>query len=937
MKSPPQQVVQTAGASTDADRRDAPELRPPARWSIYLLAAGITLATFVLRWALSRSMENIPVLTLFVIPIAISAYVGGFGPGMLAAVLSAALGAMTLRPPNPYGIGLGGVAIMIATLLVVGSLISLFTEALHVSRRRLQASNNLLAITLASIGDAVITTDIEGRITFFNHEAERITGVGRDEAVGRPLGQVVRTIDEQTRKPMEDLVQRVLHADEVMALPAQILLVASDGRETPVDDSAAPIRDGDGPARGIALVFRDRSLKSQAENAQRERLELQQRLTKIAATAPGVIHEFLLRPDGATSIPYASPKIEHLYGVPPETLRNSLDPIAHLFDPDDAKRIKREVAEATASMKPWRSEFRFRHPTRGEIWIEGHSTPEREPDGSVRWYGFLNDITERKTAEASLVRAQERLQAALRAGGLGTWEWDLTASRAIWDQGVDALLGRKFDGTAEQAVEFFLSCVHPDDVPELHRAMAASLAGADLNVEYRFVRPDGAIRWIAGRGTLQREPETGRLRMVGACVDITAHKQLEAELERAKEAAEASNRAKDYFLAMVSHELRTPLTPVLLLASGVERDPSVPVQLREEISVIRANAEAEARLIDDLLDLTRIAFGKFSLERIVADVHEQLRRAADVCREELDSRRQTLVMDLSAAHAHVSGDPQRLLQVFWNLLQNASKYTSDGGRITIRTLNQPRREVRAGAGASAVGVDALPASDEQREVLVIEVQDNGVGIPAEALPRIFDPFEQPHRTLQNGVGGIGLGLTITKAIVEAHHGALLVASGGANQGATFTVRFVTAPAVQHVPEPPPQPRPLEPASPRMRVLLVEDHLVTQRNLQKLMQTEGYEVHAARDIASASALLASEKFDILLTDLGLPDGDGSLLMNQIRAAGLPMRGIVLSGYGMESDIQRTRKAGFDAHLIKPVTAEQLLDALAEVRAKMPMTQ
>jgi CheY-like chemotaxis protein len=323
------------------------------------------------------------------------------------------------------------------------------------------------------------------------------------------------------------------------------------------------------------------------------------------------------------------------------------------------------------------------------------------------------------------------------------------------------------------------------------------------------------------------------------------------------------------------------------------------------------------------------------LEFVVADVHAQLRRAAEVCREELDSRRQTLVMDLSAERPHVFGDPQRLLQVFWNLLQNASKYTSEGGQIEIRTGNQLRRDIPVGDGSSAVGVNALPPIAGDRELLIIEVQDNGMGIPADALPRIFDPFEQPHRTLQNGVGGIGLGLTITKAIVEAHHGSLEVSSAGPNQGSTFRVRLLTRRPAEPSREPAPQPR--VPVPVPLRVLLVEDHVITARNLQKLMQSEGYEVQTAPDFASASALLHTEKFDILLTDLGLPDGDGSQLMGQIRAAGLPIRGIVLSGYGMESDVRRTRAAGFDAHLVKPVTAEQLLDVLLEVRKKLPQAQ
>jgi CheY-like chemotaxis protein len=223
-------------------------------------------------------------------------------------------------------------------------------------------------------------------------------------------------------------------------------------------------------------------------------------------------------------------------------------------------------------------------------------------------------------------------------------------------------------------------------------------------------------------------------------------------------------------------------------------------------------------------------------------------------------------------------------------------------------------------------------------LLIVEIQDSGVGIPATAMQRIFEPFEQAHRTLQNGVGGIGLGLTISKAIVEVHHGAILVESGGPNRGAIFTLQLLTKREPE--PEPAPAPAVAEPteapptAAPVRRILLVEDHVMTARNLQRLIQTEGYEVAIARDIASAKRMLQTRRFDILIADLGLPDGDGTELMHYLKTIGSSIPGVVLSGFGMEADIQRTREAGFQAHLVKPVTAEQLMEVVSRVLAEEP---
>lgn len=385
---------------------------------------------------------------------------------------------------------------------------------------------------------------------------------------------------------------------------------------------------------------------------------------------------------------------------------------------------------------------------------------------------------------------------------------------------------------------------------------------------------------------------------------MRAYAEREEILRRersAREEAEQANRAKDQFLAMLSHELRTPLTPVLLATTLLERSPDLPRHLCEQAQMIRRNVELEARLIDDLLDLTRVSRGKLQLNLTTTDVQEVLGRAVEICGAERGS---DLVMELGAARHHVRGDPARLQQVFWNLMNNAAKFTPVGRRITIRSRNV-----------------------EDDGVIEIDVSDTGVGIEPEILPRLFNAFEQGDSTRARRFGGLGLGLAITKALVEAHGGTVTARSGGLGMGATFTVRL---PVVAPAPE-----RGLEPAEQgeqsmqkRARVLLVEDHDETLQVMAMLLTRLGHEVTTASTIKGALAAAGEKRFDLVISDLGLPDGLGYELMRSL-GAGERLRGIALSGYGMSEDIRLSREAGFAEHLVKPVDLRKLEEAMARV--------
>jgi PAS domain S-box-containing protein len=400
--------------------------------------------------------------------------------------------------------------------------------------------------------------------------------------------------------------------------------------------------------------------------------------------------------------------------------------------------------------------------------------------------------------------------------------------------------------------------------------------------------------------------------------EIAEHMRVEDELRaareearRAKEEAERANGAKDNFLATLSHELRTPLTPVLLCAAALEQEPAIEPQFRQQLGTMRRNIELEARLIDDLLDATSVSHGKLRVSVSGAiDVHSLLTHTEQIVRSDALAKPVQLHLILTASEHHVAGDAARLHQVFWNLLKNAIKFTPEGGHITVRTTN--------------------PSSGQ----LVLTVADSGIGIDQQTLPLIFRPFEQGKIGGSKAFGGLGIGLSISKAIVELHGGTIRAESAGLGRGAVFTVDLSTV-------APPSTTQVLATRSTQShrqlyRLLVVEDHEPTLAVLADLLRRHGHDVGTANSVDSALLLASSRPFDFVISDLGLPDGDGVDLMRQL-TSDHGLRGIALSGYGMEQDFAKTKQAGFLAHLVKPVNFEELDRTLQQFAATAPQSK
>lgn len=499
---------------------------------------------------------------------------------------------------------------------------------------------------------------------------------------------------------------------------------------------------------------------------------------------------------------------------------------------------------------------------------------------------------------------------------LGVHRW----LAAIVESSDDAIIGQDLDGriiscnrgaselygySREELVGKPISILSPPNFQDEDKQLNERMRHAGKIEHYETVRrrKDGTLIPVSLTISPIRD---GGGRIIGASKisrNITERKNYEQRLEAGLERERAANRAKDDFLAALSHELRTPLSPVLLLASDGVRNAEFPAQARMDFDTIRKNIELEARLIDDMLDLTRVTRGKLKLDMKPVDIHVAIHDAAGTVRREIELKKIELSLKFAARVPIVNGDAVRLRQIFWNLLKNAVKFTPEGGKISIETRTLAN------------------------EKILVAVTDTGIGMEAAELDRVFGAFAQG----THHFGGLGLGLAISRALVELHAGSIRAQSDGKGKGATFSIELPIAKGVERHEAPPSRLLPPAPISAekirarQIRILLVEDHEPTRASLAHLLSRRNYQVTPVGSLAEARSVAGQKEFNLLISDIGLPDGNGCELMEELRRQS-QLKGIALTGYGMEDDVNRSHAAGFVAHLTKPVRMELLDDAL-----------
>lgn len=572
---------------------------------------------------------------------------------------------------------------------------------------------------------------------------------------------------------------------------------------------------------------------------------------------------------------------------------------AYGFGANEVRSAVRSLFERNAGMV----EMEFEVITRAghkRIWAFNASSPGLLQDGRRFVVGMALDITDRKAAEDMLRQSEERYRHLVHSLPAAIYTCDAAGRIVVYNQAAKELWGREPDVGRD------LWCgswriYKPDGTPLPHEecpmARTIRLDKPHYGQEIVVERPDGSRRAVK---VYPHPLHNSRGELVGAVkmmVDITESKLAEAALREAKEEAEAASKTKDDFLAALSHELRTPLNPALLLASERERDAGLAADVRQDFAAIRLDIELEARLIDDLLDMTRITHGKMHLEPCPVQLHDLLEKSWEKLRTEATDKKLEVRFEFSPIIPWVQADAVRLQQVFWNVLKNAVRFTPTGGSIAVRTRVEGVNEWR------------------------VEVADDGVGIAPHELERIFAPFAQAsegHR-----FGGLGLGLAISRRLVEAQGGRIKADSAGPGLGTTFSIYLPAAiPQGSTVHPPGPSSVKREAQEGSRRILLVEDHPQTRSALTRLLTQRGHEVATAENIEEALVQAQTFAFDLVLSDLGLPDGSGHDLIRELRKKRPHCRSVALSGYGTESDTQKSFAAGFDAHLTKPVDIHAL---------------
>ncbi|MBD2059091.1 PAS domain-containing protein [Oculatella sp. FACHB-28] len=719
-------------------------------------------------------------------------------------------------------------------------------------------------------------------------------------------------------------------------------IIRPDGSIRWVRDRCFVSRNSDGEPYQLAGVTEDITDRKQTEIALQKS---EQRYRDLAEAMPQVV--WLMHPTG--TMQYFN---QHWYDYTGLSEAESIGfgGIVSVH-PDDRDRTMQVWRQAIATGNSDAVEYRLRRFDGIYRWFISQGVPLRDSRGTITsWIGTITDIDHQKQIEAALREREAQLQFVLDSSQIGEWELDLTipsrTSRRslLHDQifGYDSLLPEWNYGT-------LLNHIHPDDRADIELKFQQTLSTyEDLDFECRITRADGYPAWIAVRGSIYQNIQGQPTRLVGIITDITDRKQAEAEREQllqreqiARETAEQANRIKDEFLAVLSHELRSPLNPILGWAKLLQTREFDAAVLKKAVETIERNAKLQAQLIEDLLDVSRILQGKVSFNTIPINLVTVIESSIETVRLASEAKMIEIQTDFDASTGEVLGDPNRLQQVVWNLLSNAIKFTPEGGRVEVKLEQvQEGQDARQG-GKEVKTVTSLPFHSSVQ----LTVSDTGKGISPDFLPHVFDYFRQADSKTTRKFGGLGLGLAIVRHLVELHGGTVWAESLGEGQGATFIVRLPllsrtekgsktedTAFTIDH--------SSFNAPLTNLQILVVDDDTDTRDFYIVVLKQAGATVTAVSSAEEALQVLAQLKPNILLSDIGMPDMDGYMLIRQIRAMEAQdkkaqdkmMPAIALTAYAGEPDQKQAIAAGFQHYMSKPIEPQELVKAIANLTSE-----
>jgi PAS domain S-box-containing protein len=550
-----------------------------------------------------------------------------------------------------------------------------------------------------------------------------------------------------------------------------------------------------------------------------------------------------------------------------------------------------------------------------EKWLDVSSTPITfQGENAVLTSSF--EITDRKRAEEALQESEERLRCALDAAQMGTWEWDIATDRLKWSWHQYKLYGLapdSFDGTPKALFQI----IHPEDRVRVSVSIARAIKeGTELGVEYRITRPDGEVRWMTAKGNIMRDSAGRVARMLGVVYDITERRRSEEELQRAKEAAEAANRAKSEFLANMSHEIRTPMNGIIGMTE-LTLDTALTLKQRSYLEMVRYSADSLLRIINDILDFSRTEAGRLDLDSEEFDLRDSLKEIISVVALKADQKGLKLACQVEPqAPERVTGDAGRLRQVIVNLVGNAIKFTERGG-VTLKVKAEAMRT--------------------REMTLHFVVEDTGIGIAEDKQSAVFEAFTQADGSTTRKYGGTGLGLTISSKLVNLMGGRIWVESQpGRGSAFHFTARFGSCDRAGESPGDMPAmiagEQSFSKYNGELSILLAEDNRVNQKVAKGLLQRLGHRVVIAGNGREALAAFERERFDLVLMDVQMPEMNGfeatAAIRQRERATGGHIPIIAMTAYAMKGDRERCLEAGMDSYISKPVASEELSRVIEE---------
>jgi PAS domain S-box-containing protein len=868
----------------------------------------------------------------------------GFRSTFLATLLSIpVLIYFVLPPTNSFQVEQGEHRAGLILFVICGAAIGWLGEMLHrakdAAENALDHANekrDLLRVTLASIGDGVVVTDERGGVVLINSVAETLTGWGQDEARGRPLAEVFRIINEDTRRPVADPCEKVLATGTVVGLANHTVLISKDTTERPIDDSAAPIIDDAGKLRGVVVVFRDVSDKRRVDSELRQN---ERELADFFENAALPLHA--TGPDG-TILRANQGELDMLgYGRDEYIGRNIAE--FHVDQRAIAKILAR-IARGEV-MHSYEARLRCKDGSIKDVLVTSSVTWSDGGLAQVRC--FTRDITHRKQAEDALVflaRAGSALSALVdRESALQQASKLAVPFLADWcvvyvideQKGIDYFAHAHRDPRQEQLLATMLSRFpldwksdassvralrtgKPQFVENMSEEYLASMAQSDEHLA--MIRELGSHsvisvpirirdRTIGVIGLVATDPNRRYTpREVGLAESFAERVATAVDNAELFHEVMDANRQKDEFLAMLAHELRNPLAAIRYTVALGKMSNTGPVD--ELLNIVDRQSQNLARLIDDLLDVSRISRDKVTLQMEYVDAAAVINQAATTVRPLIEQRRHELIVELAKEPMPLFVDPTRAEQIIANLLTNAAKYTPESG---------------------VVRVTAWP----ERGHVFIRVIDNGIGLSPEMCGRVFDLFAQADRGLDRSEGGLGIGLTVARRLAEMHGGSISVESAGLGRGSAFTVRLPLAAQSEGEARLSSHPTVGPPA--RLRIMVVDDNHDTATSAAMLLRAYGHDVETAYDGPAALELARSFEPHAVLLDIGLPGMNGFEVAKSLRSDGFEATTIVaVSGYGQAEDRVRSQEAGFDYHFVKPVDYSAVLAVLydAHVEPTLP---